>query len=207
MKKLVLIIILSVSGMIYAQDLMWGFTVDAAMKKQDDFSGSYYNEAYKNSNYFGVGAHINYRVFRKLFVQSGLLVHNNKHTDYLYKPTFGDYYSETKITQKSVDIPLQLSLKVWRGLSFYSGISFSKYFSKYESENSNGFAELSKISDFTINKTPFGLQYAFSNGLTIGVNKQVLRLGHSYENSIVTDYHMNYYTLRLSYDIGQYEWQ
>jgi hypothetical protein len=100
-----------------------------------------------------------------------------------------------------------LSLKIWKGLSVYSGISLSKFFSKYNFESNDGTTYNEKVSDFMINKTPFGLQYAFNNGLTIGVNKQLLRLGHSYENSIETDFQMNYYTLRLSYDIGQYEWQ
>jgi hypothetical protein len=59
MKKLVFIIILSVSGMTFAQDLMWGLTVDAAMKKQDDVSGDYYIRDFNNSIYLGIGAHIN----------------------------------------------------------------------------------------------------------------------------------------------------
>lgn len=209
MKKLVFIIILSVSGMTFAQDLMWGLTVDAAMKKQSDLSGSYYNEDYKNSNYFGIGAHINYRLYRKLYLQSGILVYNNKHTDYTYtyNSTWNNYYSETKITQKSIDIPFQLSLKIWKGLSVYSGISLSKYFSKLYFEDNDGTTYNEKVSDFKINKTPFGLQYAFNSGFTIGVNKQVLQLGHDYINNEGTFYQMNYYTLRLSYDIGQYEWQ
>lgn len=206
MKKLVFIIILSVSGMTFAQDLMWGLTVDAAMKKQSDLSGSYYNEDYKNSNYFGIGAHINYRLYRKLYLQSGILVYNNKHTDITFSDNWG-YKSETKITQKSINIPLQLSLKIWKGLSVYSGISLSKYFSKYNFENNDGTTYNEKVSDFKINKTPFGLQYAFNNGLTIGVNKQVLQLGYEYINDEGSFFQMNYYTLRLSYDIGQYEWQ
>jgi hypothetical protein len=206
MKKLVLIIILSVSGMTFAQDLMWGFTVDAARKKQDDVSGDYYIRDFNNSIFLGIGAHINYRIYRKLYLQSGVIVYNNKHTDYTFSNNWG-YQSDTKITQKSIDIPLQLSLKIWKGFSVCSGISLSKLFSKYNFENNDGTMYNEKVSDFMINKTPFGLQYAFSNGLTIGVNKQVLRLGHSYENSIETDFQMNYYTLRLSYDIGQYEWQ
>ena len=206
MKKLVFIIILSVSGMTFAQDLKWGLTVDAAMKKQDDVSGDYYIRDFNNSIYLGIGAHINYRIYRKLYLQSGVIVYNNKHTDYTFSYNWG-YQSDTKITQKSIDIPLQLSLKIWKGLSVYSGISLSKLFSKYNFENNDGTTYNEKVSDFMINKTPFGLQYAFNNGLIIGVNKQVLRLGHSYENSIETDFQMNYYTLRLSYDIGQYEWQ
>lgn len=206
MKKLVFIIILSVSGMTFAQDLMWGLTVDAAMKKQSDLSGNYYNEDYKNSNYFGIGAHINYRLYRKLYLQSGILVYNNKHTDITFSDFWG-YKSETKITQKSINIPLQLSLKIWKGFSVYSGISLSKYFSKYNFENNEGTTYNEKVSDFKINKTPFGLQYAFNNGLTIGVNKQVLQLGYEYINDEGSFFQMNYYTLRLSYDIGQYEWQ
>ena len=206
MKKLVFIIILSVSGMTFAQDLMWGLTVDAAMKKQSDLSDSFYNEDYKNSNYFGIGAHINYRLYRKLYLQSGILVYNNKHTDITISDVWG-YKSETKITQKSINIPLQLSLKIWKGLSVYSGISLSKYFSKLYFENNDGNTYNEKASDFKINKTPFGLQYAFNNGLTIGVNKQVLQLGYEYINNEGAFFQMNYYTLRLSYDIGQYEWQ
>jgi len=45
--------------MSFAQDLMWGLTVDAAMKKQDDVSGDYYIRDFNNSIYLGIGAHIN----------------------------------------------------------------------------------------------------------------------------------------------------
>ena len=221
MKKLVFIIILSVSGMTFAQDLMWGLTVDAAMKKQDDVFNYYDTLDFNNSFFLGLGGHINYRIFRQVYLQSGIMVHYNKYTDYIesnYWWSGGQYRTiSTNNQQFSLDIPIQISLKVWKGLSVYSGISLSEYFStsnkfeKYFTNNNELILENELLSDkeraLVLNKTPFGLQYAFSNGLTIGVNKQVLRLGHSYENSIETDYQMNYYTLRLSYDIGQYEWQ
>jgi hypothetical protein len=198
MKKLVFIIILSVSGMTFAQDLMWGLTVDAAMKKQDDISGVDYNIDYNNSIYSAFGAHINYRVFRKLYVQSGLMVHYNKIINSTYTENWSSYNEEIKIVQKSIDIPIQLSIKIWKGLSVYSGISVSKYFLNENFENSHGYISTNKRTDLTINKTPYGLQYAFNNGLTIGVNRQALQFENGRDK---------YYALRLSYDIGQYEWQ
>lgn len=206
MKKLVFIIILSVSGMTFAQDLMWGLTVDAARNKQEDYYNEYYygydSYDYKNDTYFGIGGHINYRIFRQLYIKSGIMIHRNKDGERTYTSVWnnGNDYSIYTNTRKGnqffISIPVQVSLKVWKGLSVYSGISLSKYNSTITSTYDNdSIIQINKFSGFTINPTLVGLQYAFKNGISIGGNLQVLSNFNSY------------HTLRLSYDIGQYEWQ